>query len=80
MKDFLFRFKKFLEIIPLGSVECERLFSAMNFIKDKKKSRLTTRNLFYRLNIFIHGGNVEEFDFEGAFEIWKSEKTRIFAK
>lgn len=50
----LFSFKKFIETIPLSSVECERIFSTMNFIKDKKKNTMNTKNLFYRIILKIH--------------------------
>ena len=72
----LFRFKKFVETVPLTSVECERIFSAMNFIKDKSKNTLSTKNLFYRIALKVQGQQVDQFDYGGAFEIWKGKKSR----
>ena len=72
----LFSFKQFVETIPLCSVECERIFSQKNFIKDKSKNALTTRNLFYRIDLKVHGESVDRFDYDSAFEIWKANKTR----
>ena len=54
-----FNFKQFVETIPLSSVECERIFSCMNFIKDKRKNALSTRNLFYRIALKVHGKKVD---------------------
>lgn len=70
----LFPFKKFIDTIPMTSVECERIFSIMNLIKDKRKNQLSTINLFYRIVLKVHGGKVESFDYDGAFEIWKKAK------
>ena len=67
----LFNFKQFIETIPMSSVECERIFSTMNFIKDKRKNTLSTQNLFYRIALMSHGTRIEHFDYNGAFEIWK---------
>ena len=72
----LFSFKKFIDTIPLSSVECEKLFSVMNYTKDKSKSVMTTRNLFYRIMLKMHSGPVNLFDYESAFEIWKQKKNR----
>ena len=49
------QFYEFFMTISINSVECERIFSAMNFIKDKKKANLTVRKLYQRLLIYIHG-------------------------
>ena len=61
-----------METVPLSSVDCERVFSAMNYIKDKRKSALTTKHLAYKIALKMHGPNVKNFDYNGAFEIWKS--------
>ena len=51
--------KKFMEIIPLSSVDCERIFSVMNLIKDKRKSSLKTKNLIHRIVLYYHGEPVD---------------------
>ena len=57
------QFYEFFMTISINSVECERIFSAMNFIKDKKKANLTVRKLYQRPLIYIHGPeNLKDFD------------------
>lgn len=48
----------------------------MNFVKDKKKNALTTENLFYRMVLMIHSPPVHKFNYEAAFELWKSMHNR----
>ncbi len=49
--------------IPIGSSSCERGFSSMNYIKDKKRSHLNLLNLENLLRIKDIGPkNVKEFD------------------
>lgn len=57
--------------ISVNSVDCEIIFSAMNYIKDKKKARLSVRKLYQRLLVYVHGpGGLFDFDFEAAYEIF----------
>ena len=72
--DSLNEFKKMFRlylVLPLSSVECERVFSHMNLI-----TTLKTETVDKLIFISRNGPEIENFRFEDAFIHWKSGKTR----
>ena len=65
-----------LVIVP-GSVEDERVFSAMNFIKSALRNRLVNPNLTNAMRIFTSQAYaVATFPYKEALQIWKEAKQR----
>jgi hypothetical protein len=74
-------------VVVLSSVECERLFSAMNLTKDKMRTRMLSDLLNDLMMIKLNGpschGKGSLFDTEAlthlidrAYELWKRRKVR----
>ena len=74
-------------VVVLSSVECERLFSAMNLTKDKMRTRMLSDLLNDLMMIKLNGpschGKGSPFDAEAlthlidrAYELWKRRKVR----
>lgn len=57
-------------VIPVASAEAERVFSAMNRIKDDERSLLGDSMLNHLLMITKNGPPLEEYDFERAVYCW----------
>ncbi|EXX52999.1 zinc finger protein 862-like [Rhizophagus irregularis DAOM 181602=DAOM 197198] len=55
-------------IVPLSNVIVERIFLHQNLIKTKFRNKLCTENLNKHLMILINGSDVEDFDFERAYD------------
>jgi hypothetical protein len=60
----------------LSTVECERSFSRMNFIKNKHRTNLSNETLDNLLLLSTYQGPVRDFDFSKAYQIWNSQRTR----
>jgi hypothetical protein len=48
----------------------ERIFSHQNLIKTKLRNKLCTENSNKHLMILIYGPDIEDFDFEKAYDNW----------
>ncbi|KAH7428771.1 hypothetical protein KP509_09G016700 [Ceratopteris richardii] len=59
----------------LGSVEDERLWSSLTFIRNATRNRLN-KNLDTCLRLFVSKSDLETFPFEEAYVIWKSQCQR----
>ncbi|KAH7403976.1 hypothetical protein KP509_15G003200 [Ceratopteris richardii] len=59
----------------LGSVEDERLWSSLTFIRNATRYRLN-KNLDTCLRFFVSQSDLETFPFEEAYAIWKSQCQR----
>ncbi|KAH7405300.1 hypothetical protein KP509_15G064700 [Ceratopteris richardii] len=59
----------------LGSVEDERLWSSLTFIRNATRNRLN-KNLDTCLRLFVSKSDLETFPFEEAYPIWKSQCER----
>ena len=65
--------------IPISTVECERVFSRMNFIKNDTRSSLKTSTLDSLLNLTLNTSqDINDFDCTTVFEKWKVAKNRYF--
>jgi len=69
---------KIYYVIPLSSCEPERIFSAMNRIKTDLRNPLETETLDNFLMISRNGEEINNFNYELAFDSWKKEKKRYF--
>jgi hypothetical protein len=57
--------------IPIGSVESERRFSSMNYIKDQVRNRLGEMHLSVAVRIFTQQMyNVQNFPYDRAYKLW----------
>ena len=63
-------------ITPVASAEAERVFSAMNRIKDDERASLGDRMLDNLLFISQHGPPLEEYDFQKAVYWWYTRDPR----
>ncbi|PKK72142.1 hypothetical protein RhiirC2_777555 [Rhizophagus irregularis] len=63
-------------IIPLSNATVERIFLHQNLIKTKSRNKLCTKNLNRQLMILINGPDIEDFDFEKAYDNWINLKAR----
>ena len=63
-------------VIPMVTVHCERSFSAMKRIKTRLRNRLGLDVLNALLRVALNGPRFEEFDFKGAFSLWKNSANR----
>lgn len=61
--------------VPLGSVENERRFSAMNLTKTELRNRLQTEHLNVAMRISGYL-DVEAFPYRVAFDVWRDAKPR----
>ncbi|KAH7314796.1 hypothetical protein KP509_21G020700 [Ceratopteris richardii] len=59
----------------LGSIEDERLWSSLTFIRNATRNRLN-KNLDTCLRFFVSKSDLETFPFEEAYAIWKSQCQR----
>jgi len=65
-------------VLPITSVECERVFSQINIIKHRLRASLETETLDSLLNIKLNGDKVEDYDFRDSFILWKTSAKRYF--
>lgn len=63
-------------IVPLSNANVERVFSHQNLIQTKLRNKLCVENLNRHLMILINGPNLEDFDFEKAYDYWINLKAR----
>ncbi len=63
-------------VLPVTSVECERVFSAMTFLKTALRNKLKNRSLNALLHIKLSGPALEAFDFAAAVRAWDSLAAR----
>jgi len=49
-------------VLPLNSVECERIFSAMNYIKNPYRNGLVEGTLDILMQIYCNGPELEEIE------------------
>ena len=63
-------------IVPLSNATVERIFSHQNLIITKLRNKLSVENLNRHLMILINGPDVEDFDFEKAYDHWINSKAR----
>ena len=66
-------------IVPLSNATVERIFSHQNLIKTKLRNKLCTENLNRHLMILINGPEIEDFNFEKAYDNWINLKARRVA-
>ena len=57
-------------IIPLSNAHVERIFSQQNLIKSKLRNQMNIDTLNNHLMILLNGPEIEDFDFEKAYEHW----------
>ena len=63
-------------VLPTSFVDCERGFSAINQIKTRFRSRMSTQTLQNLLFISIEGPDLQIFDFGRACDSWAAMKKR----
>ena len=63
-------------IVPLSNANVERIFSHQNLIHTKLRNKLCVENLNRHLMILINGPDIEDFDFEKAYDYWINLKAR----
>jgi len=63
-------------IVPLSNATVERVFSQQNLIHTKLRNKLCVENLNRHLMILINGPDVEDFNFEKAYDHWVNVKVR----
>jgi hypothetical protein len=63
-------------IIPLSNAHVERIFSQQNLIKSKLRNQMNIDTLNNHLMILLNGPEIEDFDFEKAYEHWVNKKPR----
>jgi len=63
-------------IVPLSNANVERIFSHQNLIHTKLRNKLCIENLNRHLMILINGPDIEDFDFEKAYDYWINLKAR----
>ena len=78
LKDLFPQLSKLASIALFSTAECERCFSSMNRIKTDLRNRLNTSTLHVcqRMRIVLEGGELENFDFVKAAEIWSEMRHR----
>ena len=54
----------------------ERIFSQQNLIKSKLRNQMSIDTLNNHLIILLNGPEIEDFDFEKAYEHWINKKSR----
>jgi hypothetical protein len=63
-------------IIPLSNANVERIFSQTKLIKSKLRNKMNLDTLDDHLMILLNGPEIEEFNFEKAYECWENKKNR----
>jgi len=70
----------FFMVVPLTTVDCERVFSTMNLIKTDRRSRLLIDNLNSLMLISILGPETNDDDLIlRSIDHWKRKGRRYFA-
>ena len=67
-------------IIPLSNANVERIFSQQKLLKNKLRNKMSLESLHRFLMILINGPELEEMDYESAYEYWFNMKERRFGK
>ncbi len=63
-------------IVPLSNATVKRIFSHQNLIISKLRNKLSVENLNRHLMILINGPDIEDFNFEKAYDHWIHSKAR----
>jgi hypothetical protein len=64
-------------LVPLSNANVEKVFSQHKLTKTRLRNRLNVETLDMRLTILINApDNIEEFNWEKAFNQWKNEHIR----
>jgi len=63
-------------LIPFSNAHVERIFSEMRLIKNKLRNRMQVNTLNNHLMILLNGPDIQDFDFEKAYEHWAHKKGR----
>jgi hypothetical protein len=63
-------------IVPLSNANVERIFSQTKLIKDKIRNKMNINTLNKHLMIKLNGPDIEDFNFEEAYQHWINEKKR----
>jgi len=69
---------KLFLLIPLTTVECERIFSEVSNIVTENRNRLSVDMLNKLLMISRNGEERKHFDFIRVYNYWKEGKKRYF--
>jgi len=64
-------------LIPFSNAHVERIFSQTNLIKNKLRNRMHLDTLNNHLMILLNGPDIQDFNFEKAYEHWTNKKVRI---
>jgi hypothetical protein len=63
-------------LIPFSNAHIERIFSDMKLIKNKLRNKMNINTLNNHLMILLNGPDIQNFDFEKAYEHWENKKGR----
>ena len=63
-------------IIPLSNANVERIFSQTKLIKNRLRNKMNLDTLNNHLMILLNGPEIEDFNFEKAYEYWENKKNR----
>jgi hypothetical protein len=63
-------------VVPLSNAQVERIFSQQNLIKNKLRNKMNIDTLSNHLMLLLNGPEIEDFEFEKAYEHWRNKKTR----
>ena len=69
---------KLYSVLPITSVECERVFSQVGRVKTKIRNSLSIDTLDQLIMVSRNGVGREKFNFEKAFIYWQKAKLRYF--
>jgi len=70
-----FKLVDLCQTMILGSVEDERMFSALSFLKSKLRNRLD-KNVETCLRLYVTKYDVHNFPYERALTLWRLERER----
>ena len=63
-------------LIPLSNAHVERIFSQTKLIKNNLRNKMHLNTLDDHLMILLNGPDIQNFDFEKAYEHWANKKGR----
>ena len=63
-------------LIPLSNAHVERIFSQTKLIKNNLRNKMQINTLDNHLMILLNGPEIQNFNFEKAYEHWTNQKTR----
>ena len=68
--------KEVHQVLALQSAEAERIFSTMQYLKDKIRNRLSGQNLNIALRGFSSRSSMEDQDYDEVYEFWQNASSR----